>query len=126
MRWYNPHATRQVARNDYCNLFVTDYTTNSQLIEYQDESKNGVPGQHVLQVSIFGAQCDPLMRLKDADLKGRIVYLRNIRPKLNSSGLLEATMVEDYKYPDKRDVRLVGKGVASEPATKDWFEKLTA
>ncbi|GAA5876225.1 hypothetical protein JCM3774_002330 [Rhodotorula dairenensis] len=126
VRWYNPHATRQVAQNAFCSLFVTDYTANPQLIEYQDDSKTGVPGQHVLQVSVFGAQCEPLLRFKDSDLKGRIVHLRNIRPKQNQSGLLEATMVEDYKYPNKRDVSLLGKGVASESATKEWFEKLTA
>ncbi|GAA5982887.1 hypothetical protein JCM10908_006822 [Rhodotorula pacifica] len=124
VRWYNPHATRQIASNDYCNLFVTDYTTNPELIEYQDDSKNGVPGQHVLQVSIFGAQCEPLMRFSDSDLKGRIVHLRNIRPKSNMNGLLEATMVEDHKFADKRDVTLVGKLPAVGRA-KDWFDKLT-
>ncbi|KWU45269.1 hypothetical protein RHOSPDRAFT_33214 [Rhodotorula sp. JG-1b] len=120
------NAPRQLSQHECCTLFVTDYTPNPQMIDYQEDSKNGIPGQLVLQVSVWGAQCEPLLRFKDADLKGRIVHLRNIRPKTNKDGLLEATLFEDYKFADKRDVTFVGKNVATDPATKDWFEKLTA
>ncbi|GAA5954063.1 hypothetical protein JCM8115_003299 [Rhodotorula mucilaginosa] len=127
VRWFiPPNAPRQLSRHECCTLYVTDYTPNSQMMDYQEDSRNGIPGQLVLQVSVWGAQCEPLLRFKDADLKGRIVHLRNIRPKTNDKGLLEATLFEDYKFADRRDVTFVGKNVATDAATKDWFEKLTA
>lgn len=89
-------------------------------MHYEPDSSVRVAGQRVLQVSIFGAQNDPLLAFHEDKLKGRLVSLRNIRPKLNGSDLLEATMVEDEKYPHNRDVTLLdGSGI-----DRVWYKEL--
>lgn len=64
------------------------------------------PGQITLQVSIFGNQNDPLLSLSEDKLVGKLVHLRNVRPKIAQHDFLEATMIEDPKYADRRDVTL--------------------
>ncbi|GAA5839891.1 hypothetical protein JCM9279_005196 [Rhodotorula babjevae] len=91
---------------DACALYVTDYTTNDQLYAYSDTSEVRTPGQITLQVSIFGNQNEPLMSLHEDKLVGRLVHLRNIRPKMTNNDFLEATMTEDPKYATRRDVSL--------------------
>ncbi|BGO96088.1 hypothetical protein NBRC10512_007198 [Rhodotorula toruloides] len=123
VKFYNPHILNRgqpVHRNEACILYITDYTINDQLMHYEPDSSVRVAGQRVLQVSIFGAQNDPLLAFHEDKLKGRLVSLRNIRPKLNGSDLLEATMVEDEKYPHNRDVTLLdGSGV-----DRVWYKEL--
>lgn len=69
------------------------------------------PGdRRVIQVSIFGNQNEPLLGVRPEKLQGKIVGLRNVRPKMGSTDYLEATMVEDYKYKDRRDVTLIQGG----------------
>ncbi|BGP58519.1 hypothetical protein JCM8202v2_006188 [Rhodotorula sphaerocarpa] len=121
VRYWNPHPTRQIGSHDPCSLFVTDWTEHPQLIDYGDDSKGGVRGQRVLQISVFGAQNGTLMSIPEDKLQGRIVHLRNIRPKLNSAELLEATMVEDFKYPSKQDITLVGSKTMLGPALRTWM-----
>lgn len=119
---YNPWNGR-VGPNDAVQLFVTDYTTNSQLYNYSDTSEVRTPGQITLQVSIFGNQSEPLLGLKTEQLVGRVVFLRNVRPKTTTSDFLEATMVEDNKYPNRRDVCLVSE---KNPAPADWVAQFAA
>ncbi|BGP28035.1 telomere-binding alpha subunit central domain protein [Rhodotorula toruloides] len=124
VKFYNPHILNRgqpVHRNEACILYITDYTVNEQLMHYEPDSSVRVAGQRVLQVSIFGAQNDPLLAFHEDKLKGRLVSLRNIRPKLNGSDLLEATMVEDEKYPEKRDVTLLDGTV-----DRAWYKELKA
>lgn len=91
-------------------------------MHYEEDSSVRVAGQRVLQVSIFGAQNDPLLAFHEDKLKSRLVSLRNIRPKLNGSDLLEATMVEDDKFPDKRDVKLL----VDRDVDRVWYKELKA
>ncbi|GAA6008967.1 hypothetical protein JCM10207_004044 [Rhodosporidiobolus poonsookiae] len=111
-RYKTPHA------NEFCNLFITDYTSHPELVDYSGDSGIKVNGQRVLQVSIFGAQNEPLLSIPEDKLVGRLVRLRNIRPKMAGGGFLEATMVEDFKYPDRRDVTLVKESNVA----KDWLK----
>lgn len=125
MKFYNPHVLNRgqsIHRNEACILYITDYTVNGQLMHYEEDSSVRVAGQRVLQVSIFGAQNDPLLAFHEDKLKGRLVSLRNIRPKLNGSDLLEATMVEDDKFPDKRDVKLL----VDRDVDRVWYKELKA
>ncbi|GAA6033519.1 hypothetical protein JCM8097_001435 [Rhodosporidiobolus ruineniae] len=111
--------------NEFINLRITDYTSNELLptIEAGEYGGQTVTGQRILQVSIFGKQNEPLLgKGIDPDkLKGRIVRLRNLRPKDGLSGL-EATMVEDLVYPDKRDVSLV----KNSEVPPDWLQQFLA
>lgn len=120
VRFHNPHTARQIAPNDFCNLYVTDWTENPQIYAYGEDSMHGMAGQHVFQVSVFGAQCDPLLGVPPEKLAGRIVHLRNIRPKLGGRDFLEATMVEDRLYNTKRDVTLLGAKTANS-AFQQWL-----
>ncbi|BGP43901.1 hypothetical protein JCM10449v2_007958 [Rhodotorula kratochvilovae] len=121
VKYYKPFGGN-VGPNDACSLFITDYTTNDQLYGYADTSEVRTPGQVTLQVSIFGAQNDPLLHAKSEEaLIGRLVHLRNVRPKMTMNDFLEATMVEDNKYPDRRDVTLL-----REVASKEWRDAFKA
>lgn len=121
VKFYKPFGG-SVGPFDACSLFITDYTTNDQLYAYSDTSEVRTPGQVTLQVSIFGAQNDPLLSLSEDKLVGRLVYLRNVRPKMTLNDFLEATMVEDGKYPERRDVRLLREN----NTTKEWRDAFKA
>lgn len=90
--------------NDHLQLFITDYTRNESLIKYEDLSTVRLPGQYALQITIYGHQARPLLKFGENDLIGKMVYCRNVRGKLNTNGLLEATMYVDEKRRDKSDV----------------------
>ncbi|GAA5997498.1 uncharacterized protein JCM10292_000891 [Rhodotorula paludigena] len=122
VKLYNPWIGR-IGPNDAVQLFVTDYTSNSQLYNYDDTSEVRTPGQITLQVSIFGNQSEPLLGLRAEQLVGRVVFLRNVRPKMTNNDFLEATMVEDNKYPNRRDVNLVSE---KNPAPTDWVAQFAA
>ncbi|GAA5820350.1 hypothetical protein JCM3770_002778 [Rhodotorula araucariae] len=114
VKYYKPYGGN-IGSHDACSLFITDYTTNDQLYDYADTSEVSTPGQVTLQVSIFGAQNDPLLHAKsEKNLIGRLVHLRNVRPKMTMNDFLEATMVEDFMYPDRRDVTLLRDSVLKE------------
>jgi hypothetical protein len=95
-----PHAS------DQCTLYLTDWTHNPLLYDFP-ASEMQPTGQRVIQISIFGNQNEPLLGMAPEKLKGRLVSLRNVRQKIGLSDYLEATMVEDFKYNDRRDVKLV-------------------
>jgi hypothetical protein len=71
------------------------------------------PGQRTLQVSLFGVQARPLESLiskKDGSVRpGDFVRLDNLRPKENTEGLLECTIVDDQLFANKKYVTLIPK-----------------
>ncbi|GAA5902111.1 uncharacterized protein JCM6883_001301 [Sporobolomyces salmoneus] len=95
------------------SLYVTDYTSNSLLMNYSSSSSSvqqGIfpLGQQTLQVSLFDSQYKPLSHLTEQQLRGNFVKLDNLRPKLNLEGdLLECTLVDDQRFKDKKYVKLI-------------------
>lgn len=93
------------------SLYVTDYTSNPTLMNYDTRSTSFFPsGRLTLQVSIFGStQQKTLTRTNERDLIGSFIKLDNLRPKENNSdGSLECTLVDDQRYGDKELVRVIG------------------
>lgn len=117
VKYYKPFGGA-VGPHDACSLFITDYTTNDQLYAYLDTSVVRTPGQVALQVSIFGNQNDPLLSFSEDKLVGRLVHLRNVRPKMTMNDFLEATMIQDPKYEDRRDVTFKRE----KDLGRDWLE----
>ncbi|GAA5877352.1 hypothetical protein JCM1840_007205 [Sporobolomyces johnsonii] len=127
VKFYNPHTIGnsrrgRVGHNDSCQLFITDYTLNPQLIDYQALSGVKVVGQYTLQISVYGAHNDPLLAFSEDKLEGRLVRLRNIRPKNNPEGFLEATMFQDPKFPERSDVTMLSHKSAGE----EWLKEFKA
>ncbi|GAA5837721.1 hypothetical protein JCM11251_002305 [Rhodosporidiobolus azoricus] len=94
-------------RNHQAALWITDYTSHPDLDDYPSFSECAVYGKRVLQVAVFGVQNEPLLARNQDTLRGKIVKLRNLRPKSGGSGGFEATMVEDSRFPQNRDVSIV-------------------
>ncbi|GAA5962303.1 hypothetical protein JCM3765_004740 [Sporobolomyces pararoseus] len=103
------------------SMFITDYTSNSELMNYSSDSTSVLEskfpiGQKTLQIGIFGnLQFTPFSesksKLSTEGLIGNFVLFKNLRPKLSKeNGLLECTLVNDQKYPDKIYGSLIKKG----------------
>lgn len=99
--------------NQAVSLYLTDYTPHPSLHEYPDPSAVGLPGRLILQISLFGSTSAPLAALLDARTgevkRGRLVWVRNVRVKLNRVGELEGTVVEETnpKFRTKASVEVV-------------------
>ncbi|BGP20711.1 hypothetical protein JCM10213v2_008874 [Rhodosporidiobolus nylandii] len=106
VRYYNPLTINphSVPSNAACDLYITDYTSHPDIVDVDTSRELNLTGQRLLKVAIFGAQNEPLVNFSRDKLVGSIVRLRNLRPKLDSNGGFECTMVEDFKYKDNRDV----------------------
>ncbi|GAA5895711.1 hypothetical protein JCM8208_005306, partial [Rhodotorula glutinis] len=95
------------------SLYLTDYTSHPLLHDYASPTAVGLPGQLVLQLSIFGAQASPLASLLDPRTgqarRGAVVHVRNVRVKRALGGCLEGTVWDDRdeRYRDRRDVTVV-------------------
>lgn len=79
---------------------VTDYTKHTGLWDYTIDSpfpSNGHVGQHIMKVEVSGYQN---LVLKNIRL-GTIVYLRNARVKIGTTGILEVSIWPDYRHMDK-------------------------
>ncbi|KAK4056399.1 hypothetical protein OIO90_002542 [Microbotryomycetes sp. JL221] len=101
------------------SLFVTDYTSNAQMFNYDETNSNfkdGPWGQLVLQVSVFGAQKNALPKIGE---KNRFVLLRNLNTRLNENGFLEGKIHEDFKFKNKEDITVI-------PDTNEWIRELKA
>lgn len=89
-------------------LYVTDYTSNEDALIYEPQQPNGVAqvsGQRQIQISLFDKQMQPAM---DPNFgPGKLVHLGNVRIKKDGNGFLVGTMVDDPKYPDKREVTVI-------------------
>lgn len=119
IKLYNREGRRNFEDNDVCQLFITDYTRNEQLMKYEDISNVRLPGQYALQVSVYGHQAKPLLQFQREEfLNGKFVHLRNVRAKLNENGLLEATMWIDATYKGKSDVSLLK---AADVSKGTWY-----
>ncbi|GAA5884189.1 hypothetical protein JCM6882_002171 [Rhodosporidiobolus microsporus] len=116
-----PSAVGSIPSNLATELYLTDYTSHPSLYNYDASSAQSLgvslPGQHILRVSLFGYQSDPLRPLlKPGEAggiaRGALLHLRNLRVKETVSGILEATMVEETleKYRYKRDVTVLSSG----------------
>ncbi|GAA5848007.1 hypothetical protein JCM5353_001380 [Sporobolomyces roseus] len=98
-------------------LFITDYTSHSELMNYNSTSASNtgvIVGQQTLQISLFENQALPLKSLVGKGIGGEMkvgdfVRADNVRVKRNDNGLLEGTVIDDAKYKDKRYVSLIGK-----------------
>ncbi|GAA5938107.1 uncharacterized protein JCM15063_005466 [Sporobolomyces koalae] len=106
LKCFVPASTR-----DPVSLYITDYTSHRDLMNYTLDSARSnslVPGQKTLQVSIFGNQSNPFRKMSsDRQWMGHYVKLDNLRPKLNQFGLLECTLVDDYRFQEKQLVKIV-------------------
>ncbi|SCZ98298.1 BZ3500_MvSof-1268-A1-R1_Chr3-2g06280 [Microbotryum saponariae] len=128
---YGNENLKTLGPNEPVSIYVTDFTENDLLYDFDDQMEDGLPGQYVLQVSIFGCQAQPLDQLMRPGIgkkpgQGRAVHLVNLRPKLNPNGYLEATIMPDRKYERKRDVILLGPGSASDPWLVDIHKRRLA
>lgn len=73
-------------------------------MDYQSDDKwPGPRGQRTLQVTLWGANHLAAEKLN----RQHVVYIRNMRPKTATSGLLEATLYGDTKFKDKKEIRLL-------------------
>ena len=89
--------------DDTTTLYVTDFTENKLMMNYErkdDSSWPGPWGQRVLQVTCWN-QNRPVAA---AFTPKTPIYLRNVRIKVGKAGLLEATLYGDQKYTDKVDL----------------------
>lgn len=109
--------------NDSVIVYATDYTTNSELFHYDEKSfGKGPAGQQTLQISVFGKQTESLRKV--GQNQSALAHFKNLRIKLNEHGLMEATMIQDPKFPDKRDIYIIDmspKGVSA-----SWPEQVNA
>ncbi|GAA5853997.1 hypothetical protein JCM8547_008187 [Rhodosporidiobolus lusitaniae] len=129
VKYHNPFSSfqnRPPTTNEPCELYLTDYTSHP-LIEDYSNSSSFPTGKRVLKIALFGNQNDPLLDFPPDKLRGRLVTLRNVRPKIGGFETLEATMMEDQKYERKRDVVVVPRsreGEAMLPA--GWLSAFKA
>ncbi|GAA5885430.1 hypothetical protein JCM16303_005195 [Sporobolomyces ruberrimus] len=125
IKFYNRENKRNFEDNDVCQLFITDYTLNPLLIKYEDLSTVRLMGQYVLQISIYGHQAKPLLtkfNRPEEELVDQVVFLRNVRTKMNENGLLEATMWIDQKRRESSDVAFRNR---QELVRTGWWQDFT-
>jgi len=121
-------VVRKHSANGRCELYVTDYTSNNLMYNYEwgrseeeaiardgDEhgylpkrTKNrhwpGPWGKMTLQVALWLPHSDFAMHsVKDEDW----IHLRNLRIKLGQDGKLEGCLHTDRRYPDRVDVTVL-------------------
>ncbi|GAA6006801.1 hypothetical protein JCM11491_003185 [Sporobolomyces phaffii] len=123
VKFYNPTGYKKLNDHDSCQLFITDYTRNDQLLRYDERSDLRFPGQYVLQISVWGHQAQPLLKSTEEGLKGRFVHCRNLLGKTNEHGFLEGNMYIDEKRKDRSDITI--KSLSSLQTTPWWtgFER---
>ncbi|KPV73183.1 uncharacterized protein RHOBADRAFT_55394 [Rhodotorula graminis WP1] len=109
-----PSSCASLPPSSAASLYLTDYTRHPLLHDYASPSAVGLAGQLVLQLSVFGAQAQPLSALVDHSRtgqarRGALVHVRNVRVKRGTGGALEGTLWEerDARYRDRRDVTVV-------------------
>jgi hypothetical protein len=114
--------------SDSAELFVTDYTTNEWLRDYDkavDTSWNGPWGQRVFQITVWGEAnlevCEKLFA-NETHGQGTIVRINNVRPKEDRHGLLEGSVYKDEKYPDRPDIHKLS--LKKDVSCKPWIGKL--
>jgi hypothetical protein len=90
------------------------------------DQRSSLPGQYALQLSIYGHQAKPLLKHSEDWLIGKFVHCRNIRPKLNANGFLEATMYIDKDRQDKSDVSLRDKAALAKNSWYKDFERFVS
>lgn len=97
---------------DAVDLYVTDYTTNTDLFLYEEKTEietfggpkkpwPGPFGQMTIQVRCYEPHAGAARDLKEGDF----VFLQNIRTKMSQSNKLEGAIHEDPQYPKKISVR---------------------
>ncbi|GAA5982861.1 hypothetical protein JCM10908_006813 [Rhodotorula pacifica] len=99
IKLHTPRPLGSLPSNVAASLYLTDYTSHPLLHDYPDPSPVTLPGRLTLQLSLFGSTAAPLAPLLDPRTgetkRGRLVWIRNVRIKLNPAGELEGTVVED-------------------------------
>ncbi|KAL8865457.1 MAG: hypothetical protein Q9174_006875, partial [Haloplaca sp. 1 TL-2023] len=98
--------------NGIVELYVTDYTTNSSLYNYEwgrddpDSGKkwSGPLGKMTLTVSLFS----PHSYFAQSNVQeGQIVFLRNTRIKISKDGKLEGCLHTDQRNPDRIEISIL-------------------
>ncbi|KAK7191981.1 telomere-binding alpha subunit central domain-containing protein [Paraphaeosphaeria sporulosa] len=100
--------------SDSVDLYVTDYTTNTELFLYEEttdcdvfgggSSRKPWPGpfgQMTIAIRTYEPHAGKARELKEGDF----VYLQNVRTKLSAMNKLEGAMHADPQYPEKICVR---------------------
>ncbi|KAG0653750.1 hypothetical protein C6P46_002226 [Rhodotorula mucilaginosa] len=99
IKLHTPRALGTLPSNIAASLYLTDYTPHPLLHDYPDPSPVTLPGRLTFQVSLFGSTAAPLAPLLDPRTgetkRGRLVWIRNVRVKLNPHNELEGTVMED-------------------------------
>ncbi|KAF1971002.1 hypothetical protein BU23DRAFT_600549 [Bimuria novae-zelandiae CBS 107.79] len=94
------------------DLYVTDYTTNTDLFLYEEKSDTeyvgahqkpwpGPFGQMTIQIRCYEPHAGYARELKEGDF----VFLQNIHTKLSQSNKLEGAIHQDPRYPMKVGIR---------------------
>ncbi|KAF2438525.1 hypothetical protein P171DRAFT_423782 [Karstenula rhodostoma CBS 690.94] len=98
--------------SDSVDLYVTDYTTNTELFLYEEmtdydvfgDSRKPWPGpfgQMTIQIRTYEPHAGKSRELKEGDF----VYLQNVRTKISAMNKLEGAIHADPQYPEKICVR---------------------
>ncbi|KAL5398257.1 hypothetical protein PMIN02_001560 [Paraphaeosphaeria minitans] len=100
--------------SDSVDLYVTDYTTNTELFLYEEKTDYdvfgggssrkpwpGPFGQMTIAIRTYEPHAGKARDLKEGDF----VYLQNVRTKLSAMNKLEGAMHADPQYPEKICVR---------------------
>ncbi|GAA6061527.1 hypothetical protein JCM10212_004517 [Sporobolomyces blumeae] len=129
VKYYNPHqiGNRRTAipDKDCAQLYITDYTLHDELVQYNDKTVVDVPGQYTLQISVYGPHNQPLLNHPESDLRGMLVKLTNVRPKINPHGLLEATMYTDFVMRERLNGKdMINIEIYKNNAPKEWKDAL--
>ncbi|KAL8964159.1 MAG: hypothetical protein Q9183_004654, partial [Haloplaca sp. 2 TL-2023] len=98
--------------NGIVELYITDYTTNSSLYNYEwgrDDPDNGKKwsgplGKMTLTVSLFS----PHSYFAQSNVQeGQIVFLRNTRIKFSKDGKMEGCLHTDRMNPDRIEISIL-------------------
>ncbi|CAI6341202.1 unnamed protein product [Periconia digitata] len=98
------------------DLYITDYTENAHLYHYPDPKDHimaegygnqvaqkwpGPYGQLTLMVHLWDDHADAA---QESLQEGDIAYLQNVRIKISPQNIMEGTLNQDTKYPNRRCV----------------------
>ncbi|KAL8280715.1 hypothetical protein RQP46_007038 [Phenoliferia psychrophenolica] len=93
-----------LSSDERTTLYVSDYTSHDEMMDYEygkpGDKWPGPWGARTLQVTCWGANHHAASKLTPRTP----VFLRNLRIKIGTGGLLEATLHGDKKFPNRADV----------------------
>ncbi|ORY56823.1 hypothetical protein BCR35DRAFT_355571 [Leucosporidium creatinivorum] len=121
--WTGGQIINRLGSSDSIAVYVTDYTRHPEVYVSNSNAEPQFADGLALQVSVFGSQAQVFHGLKE---RGPLLFIRNLRPKLNPHGLLEGNVSEDPKFGDKRDVMVLKSGSEYKKETEALLKRRKA